>query len=395
MADLKTNSNELQEVLNILANKVDSSTLQPKVDPSLETNDITVVGAINEHNLLLRGEQVDTWMFNDYIDFSGSVQFNVDISYQHTDGTTYTHSSIGFENNETSSWSTMVFYGSDTTYQDCWYAGCYRTIKLIGGEDINNPELLAILEANAVKISVASSELNTNCKNVIGAINEVNSKTIDKIMNFDTAKNGAEGVYIGNTGRGISWYGTFDIYGSGADPFSGSISHTVPIVAGENVEFEVDEGNQVVKINATGGGGNENVMSKFTLPTEASTTVVDMINAIQNAGGSTSEWNIINLTGHTSTTFGLIANNYGGTVYNIQGTNLVNMTVISNTRDWSGVTIGAFTTMFRPVLPSCDESNEGQFLSVVNGTPTWTSVATAAINYDEETQTLSITTEGE
>jgi hypothetical protein len=48
MADLKTNSNELQEVLNILANKVDSSTLQPKHDENLNTESKEVVGAINE-----------------------------------------------------------------------------------------------------------------------------------------------------------------------------------------------------------------------------------------------------------------------------------------------------------------------------------------------------------
>ena len=34
---------------------------------------------------------------------------------------------------------------------------------------------------------------------------------------------------------------------------SGNIYHRMPIVAGENVEFELDEENQVVKINAKSG----------------------------------------------------------------------------------------------------------------------------------------------
>lgn len=59
MTDLTKNSNDLQEILNILANKVDSSTLQPKTDVGLETNDITIVGAINELNKKV-GEGVDT-----------------------------------------------------------------------------------------------------------------------------------------------------------------------------------------------------------------------------------------------------------------------------------------------------------------------------------------------
>lgn len=49
-----------------------------------------------------------------------------------------------------------------------------------------------------------------------------------------------------------------------------------------------------------------------------------------------------------------------------------------------------------PPLPPCDSANEGQFLRVENGIPTWVTVATVTISYDESAQTLSIdTTEGE
>jgi hypothetical protein len=200
--------------------------------------------------------------------------------------------------------------------------------------------------------------------------------TVDKVKSIDTWSEGVSELTTDDDG--ISWRDGFAFNNApeleGDNIAYGDIHHRIPIVAGNGVEFEND-GN-VVKINAT-GGGSENVVSKFTVPTETSTTVVDMVTAIQNASGNIGEWNIINLTGHTTATFGLMISNYGGTVYNIQGTNLVDMTVISNTRDWSGVTLGAFTTMFQPVLPPCDDNNNEQFLVVVNGVPTWTTVPAA------------------
>lgn len=127
------------------------------------------------------------------------------------------------------------------------------------------------------------------------------------------------------------------------------------------------------KIAESGGssGGGSNVVSKYTIETSPSTTVIDMINAIQNEGGNIGAWNVIVLTGYISDTFGLQMAHYGGSVYNINGVNLNSMTTVSNVNAWDGVSLGAFQVMFRPPLPYYDESNEGQVLKVVNGVPTW------------------------
>lgn len=45
-----------------------------------------------------------------------------------------------------------------------------------------------------------------------------------------------------------------------------------------------------------------------------------------------------------------------------------------------------------PSLPSYDSANEGQFLMIVNGAPTWTTISTSTVSYDGDTRTLSITT---
>lgn len=124
------------------------------------------------------------------------------------------------------------------------------------------------------------------------------------------------------------------------------------------------------------GGGN--YVSKFTIETEASTTVIDVINAIQNAGGNIGEWNVIVLTGYITDTLGLKIAHYGGTVYNIQGVNLNNMNTVSSTTSWSGVTLGSFQVMFKSAIPYCDASNAGQFLRVdTYGNPTWSVVPNA------------------
>ena len=87
-------------------------------------------------------------------------------------------------------------------------------------------------------------------------------------------------------------------------------------------------------------------VSSFTIATEASTTVIDMINAIQEAGGVISDWNVINLKGYRDSSLGLRMDHYGGTVYNIHGINLRDMSTISNAMSWDGVTLGSFETMF-------------------------------------------------
>ena len=56
--------------------------------------------------------------------------------------------------------------------------------------------------------------------------------------------------------EGISWVDDFAIYDQNDSQITtGEIYHKVPIAAGEGIEFEPDTTTNVVKINATGGGG--------------------------------------------------------------------------------------------------------------------------------------------
>lgn len=123
-----------------------------------------------------------------------------------------------------------------------------------------------------------------------------------------------------------------------------------------------------------GSGSSDNAVFKVTIPTTPSTTVIDMVTAMQNAGGKFGEWNVINLTGYTTETLGLQIESYGGTIYGIQGVNLSNMYVITNACDWTGITISELMKKFNPALPTYNSDNEGHFLRIVDGNVTWSAV---------------------
>lgn len=158
-----------------------------------------------------------------------------------------------------------------------------------------------------------------------------------------------------------------------------AVTKIYPFVAGDNVTFTHDTENQVVKINAAGGEiDTSKFVSKYNIETSPSTTVLDVINAIENAGGTLNEWNVIVLTGYIAETWGLQISHYGSTVYNIQGVNLNNMKTVSSTTSWSSVTLGSFQVMFKSAIPYCDASNAGQFLRVdANGNPAWSAIPNA------------------
>lgn len=78
---------------------------------------------------------------------------------------------------------------------------------------------------------------------------------VDKVTSVDTAWWGTDTPYAEETG--IGWSDGFAFLDTNGQVISrGGIHQRVPIAPGENVTFTVDEGNQVVKINATGGGSS-------------------------------------------------------------------------------------------------------------------------------------------
>lgn len=100
--------------------------------------------------------------------------------------------------------------------------------------------------------SKIDNSLETNSKEIVGAINELNSKTVDKIMDISFTSGTISS--IANEGDGIYWeYKETEIQVGDDLHYVDNVSNKVPIISGENINFEVDEDNQVVKISATDG----------------------------------------------------------------------------------------------------------------------------------------------
>lgn len=116
--------------------------------------------------------------------------------------------------------------------------------------------------------------LETLSKEIVGAINEVNKKTVDKIGDIDTYYEDSTDS-VGFTDKGIVWTALTDIKLEDKEVTSFTY-HRTPIVAGENVTFEVDEENQVVKINATGGGTTDDSTVGTWVFNEELTTPLDV-----------------------------------------------------------------------------------------------------------------------
>ena len=233
----------------------------------------------------------------------------------------------------------------------------------------------------SVRIPIAAGENVTfeiDEENRVVKINATGgSETFDKIQNIYDMESTIEidpeeGVY--------EWSDRYFTDGEDDNTLhTSAVTKIYPFVAGDNVTFTHDTENQVVKINAAGGEiDTSKFVSKFTIVTKDSTTVLDVINAIENAGGNLEEWNVIVLTGHVTETWGLQISHIARPVYSIQGVNLNNMKTVSNTTSWSGVSLGSFQTMFKSAIPYCDASNAGQFLRVdTNGQPAWVAVPNA------------------
>lgn len=93
---------------------------------------------------------------------------------------------------------------------------------------------------------------------VEAALAEIGSKTIDNIYVIDTWAASSSHAWVEE--NGIAWIDEFAFLDHNDTPNQqGQITQKIPIVAGNNVNFEVD--GDVVKINATGGAsGTENSM---------------------------------------------------------------------------------------------------------------------------------------
>ena len=145
----------------------------------------------------------------------------------------------------------------------------------------------------------------SNKEELVTAINEVNRNTVDKMAHLDLAS--GNNVIDSCDERGIGWYNDeYEIENAKGECHYGSkVRNRVPIVAGNNIEFVVDEENQVVKINATGGGSDGSVVGTWVfnedpqLPTESIllsfTSNGINCNKIEKSSIGPSHWNLSTL----------------------------------------------------------------------------------------------------
>ena len=93
-----------------------------------------------------------------------------------------------------------------------------------------------------------------------GEIDASTLATVDKIENIITHWDKVEDIMADDPdmGKGVYWYDTACFLADEGDTELGtpSILNYIPLSAGNNVTFTIDHENQVVKINATGGGSS-------------------------------------------------------------------------------------------------------------------------------------------
>lgn len=127
----------------------------------------------------------------------------------------------------------LIIYDPDSVYTE-------RRLKI--GDGVTNVVTLSFYQGNP-------AELLTESKKVVSAINEINSKTVDKITDISFTSGTISSV--ANEGDGIYWeYKETEIQVGDDLHYVDNVSNKVPIISGENINLEVDNENQVVKINA-------------------------------------------------------------------------------------------------------------------------------------------------
>lgn len=173
----------------------------------------------------------------------------------------FSFSSNGFNWDSMEIWSEGIRYSNE-----------YTTIQVYSIENdwfYTDPmySYIQILEQPSVEAS-AWIKSNAEIIPVVG---------VEQIKNIDTYFDDMQSVSADE--GGIYWTNMFGIGTRAGITPQGNIYQAVPIAAGEGIAFEVDEDNQVVKINATGGGsgGADNSMVGTWVFNEVITTFIDDI----------------------------------------------------------------------------------------------------------------------
>lgn len=200
-------------------------------------------------NIMLGNLKGSTWLLNEEISFDGTlIDFSLDFT---SNGTDFERLYIKEGLSEPAGTPRYLMYSDYESeleiyafLRQAWWQEEYRLVAIKGGVDATNPEAVEWFNTHGKLMSVDISNL----------------ATVDKVTNFNFASGDCSSVSINEAGTGIEWTNDEveielapDNYGN-IDYHYAQTRERIPIVAGNNIEFELDEENQVVKINATGGG---------------------------------------------------------------------------------------------------------------------------------------------
>ena len=397
---LTTNASGTPEWQEPSGGNIDLSDYQTKNDESLETADKTVVGAINEVNRKTVDKiySIDTWYGdmeevsddgngiswanyfalmddNTNVLSSGSVTFKIPIVAGENVDFSYDEENNAIAINATSG-DTII---DKTDSIDFWY-GDKRQVGTDGSDGITWNETSAFLDGDENELKVFTSshrvpisagenvtfsydgESNTIKINATGSeIDTSDLATVDKITHFDFNSGGTS--YVEPTAKGIFWENDeteIEIDGGEDYYYSSSSSNCVPIVAGDNIAFEVDEEKKVVKINATSGGfGN--------------IEYIDMYYGDKSSVHYDTDAPEVGITWSEEFAFLDGGDNEIKTASSINRIPIMAGDNVTFTVDEGEQIIKINANE----LPSYDSTNEGQFLRIVGGTPAWSAIPNA------------------
>ena len=131
----------------------------------------------------------------------------------------------------------------------------------------------------------------------------------------------------------------------------------------------------------SGDADLSNVAMKYTVEVAGGDTVWTVLSAAKNLGANFSEWTLVNTTGYTQAILGIIYQPFGnGSFGLLKVSNLLTLHTAAEVSDWSTVVFTDFldSDMFKAPSPNYDQINdEGAFLRIVGGKPTWDTIAFA------------------
>lgn len=245
-------------VTNLSFANEDLSKYQTKIDESLETTDKTVVGAINEVNTGLNSKMPYVTIKDETPLVTLQVIRDAIVEATDTESISCFVSLTGY----LSRGLIIKFCSNGPLYRV--YAFDTSNGKYIIAEsiDISTTTISNFLKLKETHQTKTDETLETESKEIVGAINELNGKSLANAENISVT-----GDIEGCNSDGIWWDASFYVTKDEGDTEIADIpAYTrLPLVAGDNVTFDVvnSDSGSVVKINATGGGSGGGGLPPF------------------------------------------------------------------------------------------------------------------------------------